>query len=145
MNTRRQLNNILNKFPKVNLEKIELSDLGDLQKLLSDMKQNLDVAQKLSTRVNSFNKEGAKIQQIVKSISSEYKKLLSETDKNESQNNKLRTKADRLLTKIFDASKKLGIKPQSIKGVKEVDQTYDKLMKINNYNDIDTKIEKFIK
>ena len=144
MNTER-LNEIYNKFPKVNLEKIELSDLGDLQKLLSDMKQNLDVAQKLSTRVNSFNKEGAKIQQIVKSISSEYKKLLSETDKNESQNNKLRTKADRLLTKIFDASKKLGIKPQSIKGVKEVDQTYDKLMKINNYNDIDTKIEKFIK
>ena len=144
MNTER-LNEIYNKFPKVNLEKIELSDLGDLQKLLSDMKQNLDVAQKLSTRVNSFNKEGAKIQQIVKSISSEYKKLLSETDKNEAKGLKLRDKADRLLTKIFDASKKLGIKPLSIKGVKEVDQTYDKLMKINNYNDIDTKIEKFIK
>ncbi len=109
------------------------------------MNKNLDVAQKLSTKVNSFNKEGAKIQQIVKSISSEYKKLLSETDKNEAQGLKLRDKADRLLTKIFNASKKLGIKPLSIKGVKEVDQTYDKLMKINNYNDIDTKIEKFIK
>ncbi len=137
------INKILNKFSEEN--KVELSDVGDLQKLLSDMNKNLDVAQKLSTKVNSFNKEGAKIQQIVKSISSEYKKLLSETDKNEAQGLKLRDKADRLLTKIFNASKKLGIKPLSIKGVKEVDQTYDKLMKINNYNDIDTKIEKFIK
>lgn len=139
----KHINKILNKFSEDN--KVELSDVGDLQKLLSDMNKNLDVAQKLSTKVNSFNKEGAKIQQIVKSISSEYKKLLSETDKNESQNNKLRTKADRLQTKIFNASKKLGIKPQSIKGMKEVDQVYDKLMKVNNYNDINTKIEKFIK
>ena len=29
--------------------------------------------------------------------------------------------------------------------MKEVDQVYDKLMKVNNYNDINTKIEKFIK
>ena len=139
MKAYKQLTNILNKFSedKTELTKAELSIVSDLQKLKSGMDKNFTEANKLSTKVKSFNKEGAKIVQAVKSHKKMIRKLISETNSNEKKGLQLRNQSDGILTKADKSAKELGVKPNEIKGYNEIDKLYDQLYKVNNYNEID--------
>jgi DNA repair ATPase RecN len=138
MINKHNINKVLNKLPKdkVELEKVELSVVDDLKKVIADMKSNLEEADKLSKRVESFNQEGAKIAEAIKANKKTIKKLIAETDKNEAKGLKLQDKSDTLVVKAEKAAKELGVDYRKIKGVEEADKLWDKLDKINNYNNI---------
>jgi peptidoglycan hydrolase CwlO-like protein len=139
MINKNEIQKIFNKLPedKVELEKVQLGVVDDLQKVLSDMKSNLDEAKKLSKRVESFNKEGSQIAQAIKANKKTIQKLISETDKNESKGSKLQDKVSTILNKAEKAAKELGVDYLNIKGVKQADSLWDEIRAVNNYNNID--------
>jgi hypothetical protein len=93
MNTKKQLNNILNKFPKVNLEKVELNSIKSIGKLASDYFNEADTA---ISKIKGLRGEA-------KGISNKLEQALKIAKKMESE-----------LPKLEKTAKDLGVNPDNI-------------------------------
>jgi hypothetical protein len=112
MNTER-LNEIYNKFPKVNLEKVELSLTGDLNRLVNALNSDISIHDRIRS-------QDTKIFSSLVSIMPKAKESVK-TNKSvvKASNGKLDL-AYKAIEKTEKAAKDLGVKPNSIKNYNEV-------------------------
>lgn len=126
MNTKKQLNNILNKFPKTELEKVELSYTQELRSMVKTIIRNNEKAEKELANLKNFIRSNAKsvvgysnenfrifdetlrtykkfeaeAKKLGLEVPSEYKKIVVQASDESSKTNKISFEASKILKSI---------------------------------------------
>jgi hypothetical protein len=124
MNTER-LNEIYNKFPKVNLEKVELNILRDIEISINSLNSDISIYDRIKLEFPRIAREK-------RMADEKYKEMLDSKDKIIKATNTKIKLANKTLTKAAQSAKELGVNPSSIKGYKEIENAMQELSQRRN-------------